>query len=313
MWARRTIQSLEEVNGPMVRARKRKLTREQEKVIQLSKQFNVLSSLSTFIAIEHRSEAERNEGQPALRRVPVQIAMNWGGMEVAGGGPGGGVMLACAPMAMPAPAAPKFRMKRIPRLNASGLLGKIFGGGGGAHDAAAAPPPAQSPSQAMPIGSSEIGFNLLHDAEGPAAEDFDDRKSLDLTCDRSIDKSRWRESGGQKIAAVRTVHDILRMQEFNGDFHGDEAALATLLAQLGGTQWPRAVRQELHALVAAADLQKVVQTIVVLLLLRTKYQADAALWQRAARKAVRFLSGITQLPDIDGWLDELQEKLTAKH
>ncbi|HZN66667.1 MAG TPA: hypothetical protein VFB66_15360, partial [Tepidisphaeraceae bacterium] len=85
MWARRTIQSMEEVNGLQksrhVRREKAHKSREEETVIRLSKQFNLLSSLTTFIALEHRSEAERNSGRPALRRVPVMLAEGWGGIE----------------------------------------------------------------------------------------------------------------------------------------------------------------------------------------------------------------------------------------
>src|SRR5439155_26635763 len=44
-----------------------------------------LSSVTTFIAIEHRSIEERNQGRPALRRVPVMLAAGWGGsVHVAG-------------------------------------------------------------------------------------------------------------------------------------------------------------------------------------------------------------------------------------
>lgn len=84
MWARRTIQSLEEVNNlRTVRMRKAKLTREQETLVNLSKEFGLLCSLTTFIAVEHRSVAERNDGQPELRRVPVQLAKGWGGVQAA--------------------------------------------------------------------------------------------------------------------------------------------------------------------------------------------------------------------------------------
>jgi hypothetical protein len=86
MWARRTIQSLEEVNNlRTVRMRKAKLTREQETLVNLSKEFALLCSLTTFIAVEHRSVEERNEGRPELRRVPVQVAKGWGGMDVGTG------------------------------------------------------------------------------------------------------------------------------------------------------------------------------------------------------------------------------------
>jgi Ca-activated chloride channel family protein len=85
MWARRMIQSLEEVNHvASTRYRHRKASRPTETLIGLSKEFGLLCSLTTFIAIEHRSPEERNDGRPALRRVPVMLAEGWGG--IAGGG-----------------------------------------------------------------------------------------------------------------------------------------------------------------------------------------------------------------------------------
>ena len=85
MWARRTIQSLEEVNG-IAGSRSRPAgggPRSGDMLINLSKEFGLLSSLTTFIAIEHRTVEERNEGRPALRRVPVQLAKGWGGVQAA--------------------------------------------------------------------------------------------------------------------------------------------------------------------------------------------------------------------------------------
>jgi Ca-activated chloride channel family protein len=81
MWARRTIQSLEEVNDVRRLQHADKHNRERQRIIDLSKQFNLVSSLTTFIAIEHRSIEERNEGRPALRRVPVKLAAGWGGQS----------------------------------------------------------------------------------------------------------------------------------------------------------------------------------------------------------------------------------------
>ena len=85
MWARRTIQSLEEVND-LHRQRYAGGTpsREAATLASLSKEFNLLSSLTAFVAIEHRSVEERNDGRPALRRVPVALADGWGGVRAGG-------------------------------------------------------------------------------------------------------------------------------------------------------------------------------------------------------------------------------------
>ena len=47
-------------------------SRERQLLVNLSKEFGLLCSLTTFIAIEHRSLEERNEGRPALRQTEQQ-------------------------------------------------------------------------------------------------------------------------------------------------------------------------------------------------------------------------------------------------
>jgi Ca-activated chloride channel family protein len=87
MWARRAIQSFEEVNGVRrTSVRMREINRDRDKLIALSKQFNLLCSLTAFVAVEHRTLAERNDGQPAVRRVPVTLAQGWGDVRGYAGG-----------------------------------------------------------------------------------------------------------------------------------------------------------------------------------------------------------------------------------
>ncbi len=97
MWARRVIQSLEDVNElsrPL--SADSPAGRDAAAMIGISREFNILSPLTTFIAIEHRSLKDRNEGQPELRRVPVLLAAGWGQLEAACAPP----MAAMAPMLM---------------------------------------------------------------------------------------------------------------------------------------------------------------------------------------------------------------------
>lgn len=100
LWARRMIQSIEEVNSITRSAARSNETRERRLLIEISQEYGLLSALTTFVAIEHRTVEERNEGKPELRRVPVQLANRWGDI-------GGSQMLAaCAPM-MAMPSAPQ--------------------------------------------------------------------------------------------------------------------------------------------------------------------------------------------------------------
>ncbi|MGH7178949.1 MAG: VIT domain-containing protein [Tepidisphaeraceae bacterium] len=82
LWARRAIQSLEEVNDIQRHPRGIDSIEARQQVLRLSKQFNLLSSLTTFIAIEHRSLEDREQQRPALRRVPVMLARGWGGIQI---------------------------------------------------------------------------------------------------------------------------------------------------------------------------------------------------------------------------------------
>ena len=96
MWARRMIQSLEEVNDIRRTSAGRsakEFVRERKLLMDLSKEFGLLCSLTTYIAVEHRSLAERNEGAPELRRVPVMLARGWGGVESAAAAPAAPVAL----------------------------------------------------------------------------------------------------------------------------------------------------------------------------------------------------------------------------
>ncbi len=52
-----------------------------ERAVELSKVFGVLCSRTAFVAVEHRSPEEREEGRPALRQVPLLLPEGWGGVE----------------------------------------------------------------------------------------------------------------------------------------------------------------------------------------------------------------------------------------
>jgi Ca-activated chloride channel family protein len=102
MFARRAIQSYEDVNAirrPVMHIHQP--TNDEQKLIDLSKEFGLLCSLTTFVAIEHRSLEERNDGKPSLRRVPVMLAQGWGNVEMKSPELG---MLCDTMAAMPAPA-----------------------------------------------------------------------------------------------------------------------------------------------------------------------------------------------------------------
>lgn len=77
-WARAMIAQLESEASGRTKNRRRESS-ESRRVVTLSKQFNLLCSSTSFIALEHRTLEERNAGMPELQRVPVKLAAGWGG------------------------------------------------------------------------------------------------------------------------------------------------------------------------------------------------------------------------------------------
>jgi Ca-activated chloride channel family protein len=90
-WARSMIQSLEDQAGHVTSRPAKYESSCVRQLIELSKQHGVLCSRTAFVAIEHRTPEEREAGMPELRRIPVQLAHGWGGIDSLIGGGGGQV------------------------------------------------------------------------------------------------------------------------------------------------------------------------------------------------------------------------------
>jgi Ca-activated chloride channel family protein len=270
LWARGRIADLEQSVQPGESA---------ERIVAISKEFNVLSALTAFVTVEHRTEDDRNDGRPELRRVPTQLARGWGG------GPGDtGVHFAMrlAPAPMPAQAAPVAggRARGGPKLpSPGGIVSKLFGrkqkksGAVGASYAdMAAPPPPSAP---------------------PAAS------TLDRTIDATV-LAEWsnRAAGGgpqEEVAAGAAdpdepLFDLLAAQDAKGRI--DAAELVRALLGVDATLAPApAARPTLLALVA----------------LRVRFPDRRSLWRRADDKARGWLAGELgkSEPELATLLDEI--------
>lgn len=86
LWAREIIRDLEEGTtglsdkGSKQAQRKEKGTK--EKIIEVSKEFGLISRETSFIAIEKREDKDKTTGEVILRKVPVNLAKGWHGMEL---------------------------------------------------------------------------------------------------------------------------------------------------------------------------------------------------------------------------------------
>lgn len=276
MWARRTIQSMEEVND-VPRGRSAKPTREQEMLVSISKQFGLVCSLTSFIAVEHRTLEERNAGKPALRRVPTALAAGWGDMlgelltdTVAGvtqfsysapaaGGSAGAIRRSLRGLFS------GVRAKKSGAAPAAPFVGEMLCG----RHCAPPTPPAQA---ADAKHRSDAHFDALLDEIAPGSS------SSPLT------------DGRLQVLLSRQTAD--GSFESEGPFDGDARRhLERLVAEwLGG---PPAA--------------KVLTTVAVLVRLRSHYLDERDLWRRAERKALRWLASEVNRPlaDVDTWLDTL--------
>ena len=95
LWAREAIRSLEGADcGPAARgsrqtARKARLI--QDRVVDISRTYGVVSRFTSYVGVEKRKKKDRARGELALRKVPALVTVGWHGYGSLGlpGGTGG--------------------------------------------------------------------------------------------------------------------------------------------------------------------------------------------------------------------------------
>ncbi len=85
LWARERIRDIEEGSDASL-SRGSRQTRKQadpreKTLIDLSQRFNLLSSLTSFVAVESREERDRITGEVVLREIPTLVTIGWHGIE----------------------------------------------------------------------------------------------------------------------------------------------------------------------------------------------------------------------------------------
>jgi Ca-activated chloride channel family protein len=300
MWARRTIQSMEEVTGIAgTRSRIADQSKERQMLIQLSKQFGLLCSLTTFVAVEHRSPTERNNGAPALRRVPVKLAAGWGGVDAGTGvaALAAGAAAACV-MAAPAPMAPPMRALRRAAPGVAGGLASLakkamdaFGGSAG-----------RSITRGFASSAPGGGSNFAPPPPAP------------LPVDKFPDKL-YRSSvpAADETAPSDPLRDLLSLQSAEGWFAGRAVIEAAIQAGGGDpTVWRAAIVAAIPSGKSENAHPQLVQTVMALLLFRQRFASDESLWRRSARKAIRpWLASVLgmKVAAVEAWVEELRKEL----
>ncbi len=90
LWARERIRDLEEHSEGWgkteSRRQRRAAARQKERILDLSREYRLISRYSSFVAVETREEPDKATGEPVLRKVPALITTGWHGMGGLWGG-----------------------------------------------------------------------------------------------------------------------------------------------------------------------------------------------------------------------------------
>ncbi|UCF37442.1 MAG: VWA domain-containing protein [Acidobacteriota bacterium] len=91
LWARERIRELEEdpdIAGRGSRQTARKVAQIRNQIIDLSKEFGLVSRYASFVAVEERSGEELTHDEAQVRKVPVMVTAGWHGLDHRFGGVG---------------------------------------------------------------------------------------------------------------------------------------------------------------------------------------------------------------------------------
>lgn len=131
LWARNLLRDLEDGEGAPRGSNQRRgaqVDRKKERLIELGVKYGLVSSATSYVAVELRNEADKTTSQAQLRQVPTAMTAGWAGQGSVGARAG-------APAAAPAgppTGAPRARMAPMPQM---------------------APPPPPSMGAPMPVSA----------------------------------------------------------------------------------------------------------------------------------------------------------------
>jgi Ca-activated chloride channel family protein len=252
LWARECIRELEDMSGSAggsQQNRPERADRRRERLVELGKRHGLLSSATSFVAIEERTPQERTSQPAELRRIPVALTGGWGGVARASMAPA-----AAAPPMFAAPAGtraavPMRARSMAPRMAPAASAGAepaepYTGGLGSWADA-----------KRLPLGGREM-----------EAGDANLRASSDAA-----------QSAADSSGADR-VFDLLMTQRADGSF-----LRSPVLERWLGTERSVALTEacKLHA-------ENLVVTSVVIALLSREAADRESEWRPALAKARRF-------------------------
>jgi Ca-activated chloride channel family protein len=276
LWAREAIRELDDETSPRGSAQRRPEAdkRREERLVELGKRYGLLSSATSYVAVEERAPSERTQSAGELRRIPVALTTGWryedmhtvsfgalprsqmsrgGVVPPAAPAPGGAVMGGPA-------SAPAFYKKRRKSSEARG---------------SGAPLP---PSAAAPAGAA------ARPSTGPVSRWLKERFQFGVPAETPSSSSE----GPNDL-----LYELLLSQSAAGSF----ATSAAFTAWLGAEAAAKLAR----ALVTHNE--QVVVTAVVVLLLERREAARESEWRPAANKAKSWLAKQSPHFDANALLD----------
>lgn len=288
LWARTAIRTIEEEDGIQPSIRADIASPQRARLIEISKRYNLLCALTSFVAVEHRSLEDRNEGKPAVRRVPIQLAAGWGGVDAP----------RIAPMAMVRACA------ILPSISTATMDFDPLAAAPAAGAAAPVPPRPAGPTRAGRF-SSRLSKALKSRAVPPPP-------AREVSFDRAVasEPPAPAAAGGDD-----DLFDLLRHQRADGGFD-HSPTVDTLLAThtIDPAALTSAIDQFLDEHAVPSDRPTLRRTLVVLVLLNVAFAARQPVWQRARQKAFAFLFETASLRgDVtEPWLAEMVARFSPK-
>ncbi len=82
LWARETIRDLErgiESRRGSAQNRSAQTERRRRRLIELGRRYGLMSSATSYVAVEERSEDEKTDRPAELRKIPIALTVGWGG------------------------------------------------------------------------------------------------------------------------------------------------------------------------------------------------------------------------------------------